>query len=108
MPPRRPARTTRPRHRSCRAVDADTDHVEQWFLDRFLTLKHSAFNNPTSFFNNFAHLSDEEASTMALGFWNSINLPNLPENVLPTKHRATLVLQKAADHAVERVLLRKV
>lgn len=89
-------------------VDADTHHVEQWFLDRFLALKHGAFSNPTSFFNNYAHLSDEEASEMARGFWNTINLPNLMENVLPTKHRATLVLHKAANHAVERVLLRKV
>ena len=63
---------------------------------------------PFSFFNVFAPLSDEEAVQTALGYWNEINLPNLEENVLPTKHRATLVLQKTADHTVERVLLRKV
>jgi type I pantothenate kinase len=89
-------------------VDADPAHVEGWFLDRFLALKRGAFNNPSSFFNSFAHLSDDEATAMARGFWNEINLPNLLENVHPTRHRATLVLQKAADHAVERVLLRKV
>ena len=89
-------------------VDADPQHVEGWFLDRFLALKHGAFNNPTSFFNNYAHLSDTEATALARGFWNDINLPNLIENVHPTRPRATLVLQKAADHAVQRVLLRKV
>lgn len=88
-------------------VDAKPDHIEQWFIDRFLALKRGAFANPASFFNNFAHLSDDEAVEMALGFWRTINLPNLEENVLPTKHRATLVLEKDADHTVERVLLRK-
>jgi type I pantothenate kinase len=88
-------------------VDADSDHITQWFVDRFLALRRGAFSNPNSFFNVFAHLSDEEAVERALGFWNDINLPNLEENVLPTKHRATLVLEKAADHKVERVLLRK-
>ncbi|MEJ1156028.1 MULTISPECIES: type I pantothenate kinase [Microbacterium] len=89
-------------------VDADTDNVAGWFADRFLALRRGAFSNPNSFFNVFAELSDEEALEMAMGFWNDINLPNLVENVAPTKHRATLVLQKGQNHAVERVLLRKV
>ncbi len=55
----------------------------------------------------YAQLSDEEATEIAMSFWNGINLPNLLENVLPTKHRANLILQKAGDHAVDRVLLRK-
>ena len=88
-------------------VDAESENITQWFIDRFLALKRGAFANPTSYFNVFAELSDEEAVQRALGFWNDINLPNLVENVLPTKHRATLILQKSADHTVERVLLRK-
>jgi len=88
-------------------VDADAEHIAQWYVDRFMALKTGAFSNPNSFFNVFSHLTDEEAVETALGYWNSINLPNLEENVLPTRHRATLVLQKAADHTVERVLLRK-
>lgn len=89
-------------------VDADSDHVAQWYVDRFLALRQAAFSNPSSFFNVFAELSDDEAVERAMGYWSSINLPNLVENVAPTKHRATLVLQKARDHTVERVLLRKV
>lgn len=88
-------------------VDADTDHIASWFVDRFLALRRGAFANPHSFFNVFSHLSDDEAVQTALGYWNDINLPNLRENVLPTKHQATLILQKAASHTVERVLLRK-
>jgi len=88
-------------------VDAATEHITQWYVDRFLALRRAAFSNPTSYFKVFAELTDEQAVSMALGFWNDINLPNLEENVKPTRHRATLVLHKAADHAVERVLLRK-
>jgi type I pantothenate kinase len=88
-------------------VDADADHIAQWYVDRFLALRQSAFANPTSFFRVFAELSDDEAIERAMGFWNEINLPNLEENVLPTRHRASLVLRKGADHKVERVLLRK-
>ncbi|GAB3600227.1 type I pantothenate kinase [Microbacterium tumbae] len=89
-------------------VDADTAHIERWYVDRFLALRQGAFSNPSSYFNVFAHLTDEEAVQTALGYWNDINMPNLVENVMPTRHRATLVLNKGADHAVESVLLRKV
>jgi type I pantothenate kinase len=88
-------------------VDAETSHITDWYVERFLALRRGAFSNPSSFFNVFAHLTDDEAVSMALGFWNDINLPNLEENVLPTKHQAKLVLQKGATHAVQRVLLRK-
>lgn len=88
-------------------VDADVDHIESWFVSRFLALRQSAFSNPNSFFRVFADISDEEAVEQALGFWREINLPNLRENVEPTRHRAKLVLNKAADHTVESVQLRK-
>ncbi|WP_438353762.1 type I pantothenate kinase [Microbacterium sp. CJ88] len=88
-------------------VDAAPDDIAQWYVERFMALKKGAFANPSSYFSSFAALDDEAAVSTALGYWNSINLPNLIENVLPTKHRATLVLEKAADHAVEQVLLRK-
>ncbi len=88
-------------------VDADAAHIEKWYVERFLALRDNAFTNPTSFFRVFADISDEEAVERALGYWRDINLPNLEENVLPTRHRAKLVLQKGSDHTVESVLLRK-
>lgn len=88
-------------------VDAETAHIEKWYVDRFLALRKGAFSNPSSYFNVFAHLTDEEAVATALGYWRDINMPNLIENVMPTKHRASLVLNKGADHNVESVLLRK-
>lgn len=88
-------------------VDADIEHIEQWYVERFLALRQGAFSNPHSYFRVFADLTDTEAEAAALGYWNDINMPNLVENVLPTKHRASLVLTKGALHAVERVALRK-
>lgn len=88
-------------------VDADPSHIEKWYVDRFLALRQGAFANPSSYFNVFAQLTDDEAVTTALGYWRDINMPNLIENVMPTKHRATLVLNKGVDHSVESVLLRK-
>lgn len=88
-------------------VDADEDDIAQWYVNRFLALRQGAFSNPNSFFKVFAELSDAEAVETAMGYWNDINLPNLRENVEPTRHRATLVLRKASDHTVETVRLRK-
>ncbi|MEY4494437.1 MAG: hypothetical protein RL570_552 [Actinomycetota bacterium] len=87
-------------------VDADTKNLTQWFLDRFEKLRETAFTNPASYFHRYAEMP-EKALARANEIWSTINLPNLIENILPTRSRATLVLHKGAKHAVERVLLRK-
>ncbi len=88
-------------------VDAKTTHIEQWYIDRFQSLRSSAFADPESYFHRYANLSDEEARRTARGIWERINEPNLVTNVLPTRGRAQLVLTKDADHSVRRMLLRK-
>jgi type I pantothenate kinase len=88
-------------------VDARTDDVRGWYVQRFLRLRQTAFSNPESYFHRYASLSDEEAVRTAEHIWTTINERNLVENVLPTRPRATLVLTKSADHAVRRILLRK-
>lgn len=88
-------------------VDAKTSYIEQWYIDRFRSLRTSAFNNPESYFRRYADLSDAEAVETALGIWKRINEPNLIENVIPTRGRAQLVLTKEADHSIRRMLLRK-
>lgn len=88
-------------------VDARTADVRQWYVDRFLSLRRTAFAQPESYFHRFATLSDAEAVATAEGIWDAINAPNLEQNILPTRGRATLVLRKGPDHAVERVRLRK-
>jgi type I pantothenate kinase len=88
-------------------VDADESDIEQWYLDRFLTLRETAFTDERSFFHHFASLSEDEAIQVARGIWRSINGLNLHENILPTRERAQLILEKAPDHSVRAVRLRK-
>jgi len=89
-------------------VDARTSDIATWYEERFLSLQRGAFANPRSFFHRFASLSEQEARDRARGIWKSINEPNLVQNILPTRARASLVLRKNADHAVDSVLLRKI
>jgi len=88
-------------------VDADEAHIERWYVERFLTLRRTAFSDPDSYFAHYAGLGDEAATAVARDIWREVNGRNLVENILPTRERADLVLVKGADHAVERVLLRR-
>jgi type I pantothenate kinase len=88
-------------------VDADEEHIRQWYVERFFTLRRTAFRNPASYFHRYAALSDDGAREKALSIWNEINAVNLTENILPTRTRAFLILEKGADHLVRSVKLRK-
>jgi type I pantothenate kinase len=88
-------------------LDADEDVLKAWYIDRFLTLRGTAFRDPKSYFHRYSSLSDEEARGTAAGIWKRINLLNLHENILPTRQRADLILKKSASHQVEEVSLRR-
>jgi len=88
-------------------VDAIENDIEQWYVERFLRLRETVFQNPSSYFHRYAELSPEQATETGRTLWRTINLVNLHENILPTRERAHLVLQKARDHAVRTVRLRK-
>lgn len=88
-------------------IDADEDILREWYVERFLALRDTAFLDPRSYFNRYSKLSDEEATAKALSLWNNINLVNLKENILPTRPRATLILKKGSDHIIETVSLRR-
>ena len=89
-------------------VDAWVDDVRTWYVERFLRLRQTAFSDPNSYFHRYAVLSDDEAVATANRIWREINGPNLVENILPTRSRATLVLSKGENHEVTRVRLRKI
>lgn len=86
-------------------IDADENDIEQWYVDRFLTLCKTVFQDPNSFFRHYAHLTTEQAVETARYIWREINGRNLRENIAPTKARASLILRKAADHRVTDVQL---
>ncbi len=89
-------------------VDADEHNIEQWYLERFLALRETAFQEPTAYFHRMTALSEEEARELARRIWRTINGPNLKDNILPTRERAHLVLVKGAGHTVREVRLRNV
>jgi type I pantothenate kinase len=88
-------------------VDGNEADIEQWYVERFLTLRETVFQNPSSYFHRYAALTRDEAQAVARTLWQTINLVNLRENVLPTRERAHLILEKGRDHAIRRVKLRK-
>lgn len=88
-------------------MDADEGMLRQWYVERFMTLRQTAFRKPESFFRRYADLDEEEALATANGLWDRINLPNLRENIVPTRPRASLILHKGQSHRIEEVALRK-
>ncbi|CAI2932086.1 type I pantothenate kinase [Aminobacter niigataensis] len=88
-------------------IDADESIIHEWYIDRFMRLRETAFRNPQSFFHRYSQLSEDAARAIAEGLWANINLKNLRENILPTRPRADLILKKGAGHLVEEVAIRK-
>jgi type I pantothenate kinase len=88
-------------------LDADEEILRQWYIDRFFSLRATAFRDPRSYFHKYASLADHEARETATHIWEAINLVNLRENVQPTRQRADLILHKGADHLIDEVWLRK-
>jgi type I pantothenate kinase len=89
-------------------LDAPVEATERWYIRRFLKLRTTAFRDPTSYFHKYAELSDEQAEQTGRKIWETINLPNLVDNIRPTRFRADLILNKGEKHVIEQVQLRKI
>ncbi len=88
-------------------VDADEDLLKQWYIDRFLKFRRSAFSDPNAYFHHYSKLSEDEAIQTASTIWDEINGLNLKKNILPSRERANLILEKGENHAIQTVKLRK-
>lgn len=88
-------------------VDADEDLLEKWYISRFLGFREGAFSNPKSYFHSFSQLPEKQAIQMAKTAWREINRKNLRKNILPTRERASLILHKSENHAIDYVKLRR-
>jgi type I pantothenate kinase len=89
-------------------IDADETDLRAWFMERFFRLRETAFTDPKSFFKRFAEMSEDEARSYGTWVWENINLPNLLNNIVPTRSRADLILRKGSSHTIEEVELRRV
>ncbi len=88
-------------------VDAHRSDIQEWYVQRFLMLRETAFKDPRSYFKRYASLDDAQAVQVATEIWETINKKNLLENILPTRERADLILKKAANHRITEVKLRR-
>ncbi|QRM53680.1 type I pantothenate kinase [Sinorhizobium sp. BG8] len=88
-------------------IHAEEALIHSWYVERFMRLRETAFKNPESYFHRYATITETEALAIAEGLWKNINLKNLRQNILPTRPRADLILQKGENHLVETVALRK-
>jgi type I pantothenate kinase len=88
-------------------IDADEGLIHNWYVNRFMNLRKTAFRDPNSFFNRYASISEEAALSIAEGLWQNINLKNLRQNIVPTRPRADLILRKGKNHLIDTVALRK-
>lgn len=88
-------------------LDADENDLHRWYVNRFMTLRQTAFRDPRSFFRKYAEIPEDEALSIAEQLWTGINLPNLRENIVPTRQRASLILTKGASHRIQQVALRR-
>ncbi|KAA0698924.1 type I pantothenate kinase [Neorhizobium sp. P12A] len=88
-------------------IDAEESLIRNWYVNRFMKLRETAFRDPNSFFHRYASITEDEALRTAEGLWKNINLKNLRQNILPTRPRADLILQKGKNHLIEQVALRK-
>jgi len=89
-------------------LDADETDIQEWYVERFLRLQRTVFQNPSSYFHHYKDLDADGARKVALGIWRDINLANLSENILPSRERANVVLRKRADHQIGEVWLRQI
>jgi type I pantothenate kinase len=88
-------------------IDADEEQIHQWYVQRFMKLRETAFRDPTSFFKKYAAIDADAALAVAEGLWENINLKNLRQNIIPTRPRADIILRKSRNHFIEKVSLRK-
>jgi type I pantothenate kinase len=89
-------------------LDADEDHIQEWYVRRFLKLQRTVFQDPSSYFHHYKDLDADQAREVALGIWRDINRANLRENILPSRERAHVVLRKRPDHGIGEVWLRQI
>lgn len=81
-------------------LDASEADLVFWYVERFVRLWRAAADDPTSFYAQWLHMSEEELRAFAVQVWQNINLPNLHEHILPIRGHADVVLLKDRDHNV--------
>ncbi|HER1186535.1 TPA: type I pantothenate kinase [Streptococcus pyogenes] len=88
-------------------IDADSSHIETWYIERFLSILKLAKCDPHNYYAQYAQLPRSEAIAFARNVWKTVNLENLEKFIEPTRNRAELILHKSADHKIDEIYLKK-
>nr|HES3737916.1 type I pantothenate kinase [Streptococcus pyogenes] len=88
-------------------IDADSSHIETWYIERFLSILKLAKCDPHNYYAQYAQLPRSEAIAFARNVWKIVNLENLEKFIEPTRNRAELILHKSADHKIDEIYLKK-
>ena len=85
---------------------ADPDSLWRWYLARFMEFRRRASDRPNAFFYRYAQMTEAEAHSVARDFWHNINWVNMMDHIEPSREGADWILEKGADHRVQRILIR--
>ncbi|MGT2843789.1 type I pantothenate kinase [Streptococcus hongkongensis] len=88
-------------------IDADSNDIEEWYIQRFERILDLAKNDASSFYSKYAKMPRDEAIIFAKDVWKTINLENLEKFIEPTRTRADLILHKAKDHKIDEIFVKR-
>jgi type I pantothenate kinase len=81
-------------------LHAEEEDLFHWYRERLLRLRREAKTNPSSYFVRFLEFTDAQWEARIRSIWETVNLPNLREHILPTRDLADEVLVKGPDHVL--------
>nr|BET44468.1 MAG: type I pantothenate kinase [Candidatus Aschnera chinzeii] len=88
-------------------IDAHENLLKLWYVDRFLKFCRQSIYNSSSYFHRYSKLETTELINIAQYIWNTINMVNLYNNILPTKNMASLIITKGINHTIINMQLKK-
>ena len=88
-------------------IDANVGYIKEWFIERFFLLMETTFRDKNSYFQKYAQFSRDEAIKTAGKIWDDINGKNYEENIVKTRYRAELIIEKGRDHSIEKIMMKK-
>jgi len=87
-------------------IDANVEYIKEWFIERFFMLM-KIFKDKDSYFKKYSNLTMEEARELSSQIWDKINGKNYSENIVKTKYRANLIIEKGKNHNIEKIMMKK-
>jgi type I pantothenate kinase len=88
-------------------IDSKVEYIKEWFIERFFLLMDTAFKDKDSYFRKYSELSMEEARELSSEIWDNINGKNYSENIVKTRYRAELIIEKGKNHNIEKIMMKK-